>query len=89
MNDPYNQSREYLESLQGIVGGVQIMSMRDQDVCDPCFEHDGTFYDLPEAMEKRPLPHDDCGSEVCRCTYRPVDREKFRQEKRLQDQETD
>ncbi len=88
MPDSYNQSLEYLRSLRGTVDGVQILSMRDGDVCEPCFDHDGTFYHLAEALEEEPLPHDGCSNDECRCTYRPVDREKFLKEKRMREQDS-
>lgn len=52
--------------------GVVAMSRRDEKVCDTCFEHDGTYYSLDEALEQQPLPHDGCTNDQCRCDYHPV-----------------
>ena len=77
------QSAEYLESLDGIADGVQILSQRDEDVCDRCFGRDGTFYFLDEALKYEPLPHEDCKGEICRCTYSPADRKKLLEDRQI------
>jgi len=65
--------RRSAETFGGLDGqGVQILSMRDQDVCEPCFSADGDRYIIEKAIKELPLPHPDCENDVCRCTYRPL-----------------
>jgi hypothetical protein len=52
--------------------GVQVMSQRDEYVCDNCLDHDGSLYELQEAKEKQPVPHSDCENDECRCHYLPI-----------------
>lgn len=52
--------------------GLQVLSQRDEHVCNSCLDHDGSVYTLEEAKEKKPIPHDDCENKICRCSYLPI-----------------
>ncbi|WP_259121994.1 hypothetical protein [Salinibacter ruber] len=58
--------------------GVMVLSQRDEHVCGACLDHDGTVYTVDEKQEKKPIPHDGCTNETCRCSYLPIpDRETY------------
>jgi hypothetical protein len=62
--------REQLEQFQELgAHGVMTTSMRDQDTCNVCLDHDGTVYRMEEALDKEPLPHGVEEDENCKCYY--------------------
>lgn len=48
---------------------VVVDSSKDDRVCGPCAERDGNVYSVEEALDKMPLPHEDCQNIRCRCVY--------------------
>lgn len=69
-----NRSHQEVASDARDVGmyGMWVLSQRDQYVCSPCLDHDGTVYTMEEVEEQNPLPHDDCENEECRCDLMPI-----------------
>lgn len=67
---PFEQELKSMKRSE--IPGVSILTQRDADVCHSCRPLDGKEYTIEEALEKEPLPHDECENDRCRCTYTPL-----------------
>lgn len=53
----------------GGVYGIEVQAPTRGPVCPFCRRQDETVYPIEEVLETPPIPHEDCESGRCRCSY--------------------